>query len=228
AGAAARAAGPRRREFQFIEGSSRKFWAIQLEGKAFEVAFGRLGTAGQTQRKEFETAAEALRAHDKLVAEKAGKGYAEVSGAAGAAKQEPAAQELLPVAYWVGMSFGKFYRKDIEFADKLAAFLADPAVGALQALVIGCWSYEGGDSSSVVEALVAARDKLPNLKALFLGDTISEDQEISWIVQSDITALFDAYPGLEHFRARGGQGLGLGKLKHKHLKSLAFEASNLP
>jgi predicted DNA-binding WGR domain protein len=226
--AAAPAAGPRRREFQFVEGSSKKFWAIQLEGKAFAVTFGRLGTAGQAQRKEFATAAEARKAHDKLIAEKIGKGYTEVGGTAGAARQEPAAQELIPVAYWVGMSFGKFLRKNPEFPDKLAAFLADPAVGAVQALVIGCWSYEWGDSSAVVEALVTARDKLPNLKALFLGDTVSEDQEISWIVQSDITALFDAYPHLEHFRARGGQGLGLGKLRHKRVKSLAFEASNLP
>src|SRR5262249_47361204 len=70
--------------------------------------------------------------------------------------------------------------------------------------------------------------KLPNLKALFLGDIPSTDQEITWIVQSDLTALFDAFPKLEHFRARGGQQLGLGKLKHKHLKSLTFEGSNLP
>jgi predicted DNA-binding WGR domain protein len=219
--------GARRREFQFIEGSARKFWAIQLEGKAFEVTFGRIGTAGQTQRKEFKTAGEALKAHDKLIAEKVGKGYAEIGSAAGPARK-PAAQELIPAAYWVGMSYWKFHRKDVEFADKLAAFLAEPGLGALQALVIGCWSYEGGDSSSVVEALVAARDKLPSLKALFLGDITCEEQEISWIVQSDVTALFDAYPELEHFRARGGQGLGLGPLKHQHLKSLAFEASNLP
>jgi predicted DNA-binding WGR domain protein len=40
-----------RREFQLIEGTTRKFWAIELDGAAYIVSFGRLGTAGQTQRR---------------------------------------------------------------------------------------------------------------------------------------------------------------------------------
>jgi predicted DNA-binding WGR domain protein len=221
-GGAVPAAGPRRREFQFVQGASKKFWAIQLAGTAFDVAFGRIGTAGQTQHKEFKTAGEAIKAHDKLIAEKVAKGYVEVGG--------PAAQPQGAVAYRVGLTYDEYGRsvKPLRFSEKLAAFLADPGVSALPALVIGCWSYEGDDSSEVVEALVAARDKLPNLRALFLGDIPYEEQEISWIVQSDLTALLDAYPQLEHFRARGGQGLALGKIKHKlQLKTLILEASNL-
>jgi predicted DNA-binding WGR domain protein len=228
-GAATPPDGSGRREFQFIEGSSKKFWAIRLEGKAFEVTFGRVGTAGQTQRKEFKTAGEALKAHDKLIAEKAAKGYVEVGGPAPPAPQ-PTKSRKTPVIYRVGLSREEYFRstEPLRFGDKLAAFLADPAVSSLPGLVIGCWSHEGQDSSEVVEALVVARDKLPNLRALFLGDITYREQEISWIVQSDVTALFGAYPGLEHFRARGGQGLGLGKIKHPRLKSLTFEASNLP
>ena len=48
-----------RREFQLVEGTSRKFWAIDLDGAAHVVVFGRIGTAGQTQRKEFPTEFEA-------------------------------------------------------------------------------------------------------------------------------------------------------------------------
>ena len=44
------------------------------------VQFGRIGTAGQSQRKEFKTAAEAKASYDKLIAEKVKKGYAETSG----------------------------------------------------------------------------------------------------------------------------------------------------
>jgi predicted DNA-binding WGR domain protein len=225
--AVAPAAVPRRREFQLVEGSSKKFWAIQLAGKAFEVTFGRIGTAGQTQRKEFASAGEALKANDKLIAEKVAKGYAEVGGAAGPS-QEEASGELIPVAYRVGVSTEEHFRSNVKFSEKLAAFLDDPALGALQAVVIGCWSHESEESTEVVEALVSARDKLPNLKALFLGDIPYREQEISWIHQSDLTALIEAYPQLEHFRARGGHDLALGKLRHRHLKSLAFEASNLP
>lgn len=71
-----------RREFQFIEGPSKKFWAIELEGAAFTVHFGRIGTAGQAQKKEFATPEAAKKEHDKLIAEKTRKGYTETDGAA--------------------------------------------------------------------------------------------------------------------------------------------------
>src|SRR4051794_25182679 len=74
-----------RREFLLIEGTSRKFWTIELDGSTHSVHFGRIGTAGQASRKEFATEAEARASHDKLVAEKLKKGYTEQVG-------EPASQ----------------------------------------------------------------------------------------------------------------------------------------
>jgi hypothetical protein len=79
----------------------------------------------------------------------------------------------------------------------------------------------------VVEALVAAREKLPKLTALFLGDITYEECEISWIQQSDVSPLFGAYPALEHFRVRGGNGLALGAIRHDRLKSLVVESGGL-
>jgi predicted DNA-binding WGR domain protein len=73
-----------RREFHFTEGTSNKFWIIELEGDAFTVRFGRIGTDGQTQEKEFGTEAEALKAYEKLIAEKIKKGYEEVGAACAA------------------------------------------------------------------------------------------------------------------------------------------------
>jgi hypothetical protein len=35
-----------RREYQLVEGSSNKFWAITLDGTRHTVEFGRIGTAG--------------------------------------------------------------------------------------------------------------------------------------------------------------------------------------
>jgi predicted DNA-binding WGR domain protein len=70
-----------RREFQLVEGASSKFWTIELDGNAHTVHFGRIGTAGQTARKEFASETEATTAHDKLVAEKIKKGYREVGAA---------------------------------------------------------------------------------------------------------------------------------------------------
>jgi hypothetical protein len=112
--------------------------------------------------------------------------------------------------------------------DLLASFLGDPAAAQVTGLVIGAWDFQNALSSApIVEALVAARDYLPNLKALFLGDITFEECEISWIQQSDVSPLFQAYPQLEHFRVRGNEGLSLGKLQHDHLQSLMIESGGL-
>ncbi len=86
-----------RREFQLIEGTSRKFWSIELDGQAHTVQFGRIGTDGQTQRKAFNTAAEAKRSYDKLIADKLKKGYTEVSATTTAAPK-PARAKPAPKA----------------------------------------------------------------------------------------------------------------------------------
>ncbi len=66
------------RRFEFVEGSSSKFWEVEVAGDALTVRYGRIGTAGQTQTKTFANAAKTQAEHDKLVREKTGKGYVEV------------------------------------------------------------------------------------------------------------------------------------------------------
>jgi uncharacterized protein (TIGR02996 family) len=119
---------------------------------------------------------------------------------------------------------------DEDIVPRLESFLADPAVGLVQALVIGWWGLDASDADSrgVVDALIATRDRLTSLRALFLGDITRQDNQISWINQSDLTGLLAAFPNLEHFRARGGAGLILDTFQHDHLESLGLEASNLP
>jgi predicted DNA-binding WGR domain protein len=65
------------RHFEFIGGSSRKFWEIALSENSFTVRFGRIGTPGQSQTKSFADEAAAKREADKLIAEKVKKGYVE-------------------------------------------------------------------------------------------------------------------------------------------------------
>lgn len=69
------------RRFEFNEGSSNKFWQIELTGDSFTVTWGRVGTNGQTQTKSFDSATKAETEHDKLVKEKIKKGYAEADAA---------------------------------------------------------------------------------------------------------------------------------------------------
>ncbi|MGV3621283.1 MAG: WGR and DUF4132 domain-containing protein [Archangium sp.] len=83
------------RRFELSEGSSNKFWQIELQGKGFTVNYGRIGTNGQTQTKAFDTEAKAKAEHDKLVSEKTKKGYAEVqaSGSLAAVAVKPPAEK---------------------------------------------------------------------------------------------------------------------------------------
>lgn len=68
------------RRYEFVEGTSQKFWEIELEGESFTTRWGRIGTEGQEKSQDFDSAAEARKAHDKLVAEKEKKGYRLVGG----------------------------------------------------------------------------------------------------------------------------------------------------
>ena len=80
------------RTFEFRDDKSAKFWNIDLQGKRFTVCFGRIGTAGQIQEKAFADEAKALKEHDKLIAEKVGKGYLETKSGP-AATPAPASVE---------------------------------------------------------------------------------------------------------------------------------------
>jgi predicted DNA-binding WGR domain protein len=71
------------RRFEFVEGSSSKFWEPELKGSTFIVTYGRIGTAGQRKEKAFPDEAAARREYEKKVAEKQREGYREVTAGAG-------------------------------------------------------------------------------------------------------------------------------------------------
>ena len=123
-----------------------------------------------------------------------------------------------------------YYYYDYEITDKLAGLLRDPHASNLEALVIGSWIsllQSGHDSSAIVNALVAAKEKLPSLKALFLGDIHYEEYEISWIRQSNMSPILEAYPNLEMLQIRGGEGLTFSPTRHDNLKILVIETGGL-
>jgi predicted DNA-binding WGR domain protein/cell wall assembly regulator SMI1 len=82
------------RSLEFQEGTSNKFWTITLSGSAHTVRFGRKGTQGQEQRKQFDSPEAARASFDKLIAEKLKKGYHESEGSEPSAK--PAAPATTP------------------------------------------------------------------------------------------------------------------------------------
>jgi Leucine Rich repeat len=148
----------------------------------------------------------------------------------------------LPVVDWTApcgtLQPSSAYRLRIDWDDKttwvdrFAEFLEQPGVSTITALVVGNWGTDDhGNLSIIVELITGARERLPALTALFLGDITSEECEVSWIPLADVSPLFHAYPKLEHFAVRGGmndnQDLTLGVLKHAHLKSLSVQTGGL-
>ncbi len=138
------------------------------------------------------------------------------------------AAQVSRTAYRLRIDWEK-YEEGITFADLFDQYICDQHVTNTQALVIGDWggTAEGNESDAIVEALVSARDKLPNLKALFIGDLIGEGAGISWIMQSDMSPIWSAFPALEEFGVRGGSGLQLGRPSHANLKKLVIETGGL-
>ncbi len=143
-----------------------------------------------------------------------------------------------PCVYRVGgLDFIKtdYGEGEYTFPELLDRFLEEHGGKELTALVVGAWDYEemveglgGGGGREVVEALVANRGRMSNLRALFFGDITFDECEISWLNPGDVSALWPAFPKLEEFRIRGVGGLTFGKLKHAKLRCLAIESGGLP
>src|SRR5262245_37031650 len=67
------------RTFSYSDARSHKFWNIEQDGKKVIVRYGREGSQGQTQEKQFASEAAAQAEHDRLIAEKLKKGYRETT-----------------------------------------------------------------------------------------------------------------------------------------------------
>jgi hypothetical protein len=122
------------------------------------------------------------------------------------------------------------WRLAVEFDDGEEEFLREldgliDAVGpSVTALVVGEWgsAYE---EEPPLGALVERATALPRLRALFLGDLVYEECEVSWITQDDPTRLFAAYPGLTHLQNRGSTGFTA--VTNPVLETLVLESGGL-
>lgn len=111
----------------------------------------------------------------------------------------------------------------------LTQFLTDANATQVRAMIVGYWgdTYETSPQQ-LIDLLIAKRDRLPNLKAIFFGDIVMEECEISWIIQGRYQEFFPAFPQLEHFQVRGASDLDLGVIHHPNLRTLIVESGGLP
>ncbi|MFK7768662.1 MAG: DUF5724 domain-containing protein [Mariniblastus sp.] len=73
---ASSASGSKRR-FEFAQGSSNKFWEIEISGDSVTTTWGRIGTGGQSKTKTFADETKAQAGYEKMIEAKTGKGYEE-------------------------------------------------------------------------------------------------------------------------------------------------------
>ncbi|RKE21123.1 STM4015 family protein [Streptomyces sp. TLI_171] len=147
-----------------------------------------------------------------------------------------AAEGKLPDAAAAAWRIGLDWDDESEFGEVWGTFLETVAVERVTALVIGRWFQDEPESlSEALPAILAAADRFPALRALFLGDITYEECEISWIQMCDVSPVFEAFPQLEELVVRGAsedwegnEGLALKPAKHRNLKALRFEAGGLP
>lgn len=122
------------------------------------------------------------------------------------------------------------YEDEVSIGDRLETLLAQPGANRLAALIIGAWSgaCEGDDAKNIVAKLAEVASQLPNLQALFLGEMTYEECEISWINQTNVSPVLQAYPTLQVLRIRGGSGLSFSRVRNDSLRELAIETGGLP
>lgn len=77
----------------FSEDGSNKFWRARVDGTTLYVNYGRIGTQGQTQVKNFPSADAAKKEIDKLEREKRKKGYEDESAVSAEAEEEAEEEE---------------------------------------------------------------------------------------------------------------------------------------
>lgn len=243
------------RELIYMDAKSSKFWSITQDGCSHTVQYGRIGSAGQSASKSFPSEEAARKDAEKLIREKLGKGYVDKTPQSDTAPDEIplVAFSNIHRRDEISSNAGTFLGKRVvdydperplrpevaprfrsdwdgkELIPDLQHFLTSEAAAQTRALVIGAW--HGEDSSlppdQVIEVLTREAARLPELVALYLGDITSEENEMSWINQSDLSPLLKAFPRLQLLRSRGGEGLQLSSCSHAALRGLAMETGGM-
>jgi hypothetical protein len=109
----------------------------------------------------------------------------------------------------------------------LEHFIASDLAPKARGIVIGIWDEPGDPPDDLLKLLVDSRERLPHLAAIYFGDITSEENEMSWIKQLDLSPVLKAFPKLQLLRSRGGDGLALAEAEHANLRGLALETGGM-
>ncbi len=68
-----------KRQFEFKDDKSSKFWGIEIQDNDVTVCYGKIGTDGQTKTKSYDSVETADKEGSKLINQKTKKGYIETT-----------------------------------------------------------------------------------------------------------------------------------------------------
>ncbi|GGD66428.1 STM4015 family protein [Paenibacillus nasutitermitis] len=120
------------------------------------------------------------------------------------------------------------YEAGQKMEDLIEKLAESPESQELASLIIGEWggAYEN-DSSAIVNTLVRLNERFPALRKLFIGDMSFDECEVSWIMQSNISPVLDAYPELTSLTIKGSTDLQLDPIRHDKLEELVIICGGL-
>ena len=112
----------------------------------------------------------------------------------------------------------------------LEDIMQDSEFSGLEEIVVGCWgdAWDNNGAQTIVDGIVENKDKFAHIKSLFIGDMDYEECEVSWIIQADYSAIWEAMPQLEKLVIKGSTSLALGTVKHDKLQELEIICGGLP
>jgi len=224
------------KHLHFKDEKSDKFWKIAVSGNTHKVTYGRSGTAGTSKTKTFEDDSLAQKDAEKLIKSKMKKGYVDV----GTVQDKPEKLQNKPVIdYEHGKPFDvhKATPKIVanphddenkSWEEKFQEFLLVQDSSATTHFVAGIAgeAYEDANTDIVLKTLVKNKAAIPNLQSLFLNDIVSEECELSWIVEGDLTPVWEHFPNLKAFKVRGYPG-EMGKISMPKLENFTIECSGM-
>ena len=70
-----------KRRFEFVGGTSAKFYEVEVAGNSVNTRYGRIDSPGQSQAKSFNDPTAAMKHANKLIEQKLAKGYVELAAA---------------------------------------------------------------------------------------------------------------------------------------------------
>jgi uncharacterized protein (TIGR02996 family) len=143
--------------------------------------------------------------------------------------------EFIRLDWALGWIAHASFRADFDLTQDSPDFVAKALRGVLglyasrliQSLTLGCFDFEGDNDYAALYPVLVEGGPRPSMRTLFVGDTNSEEQELSWTSAADLNEIVGLYPNLQDLKVRAGSMTLEGALNYPKLESLVIESGGM-